>query len=133
MPPPPPALADAPKDGADDAPPERAPDTFGTGDPNPELNDAIVEALQTVFDPEIPVDIYQMGLIYEVRVDTEGSAYVEMTLTSPTCPVAETLPGEVEVKVRGVEGVTEARVELVWEPIWTMEMISEAARLQLNL
>ncbi len=115
------------------APPERAPSTYGAGDPDPAMNEKLVEVLKTVFDPEIPVNIYEMGMIYEVRVDVEGSAYVQMTLTSPSCPVAGTLPGEVEAKVRQSPGVTEAKVELVWEPTWTMEMISEAARLQLNL
>lgn len=112
---------------------ERAPSTYATGPANAELRDKIIEVLKTVFDPEIPVNIYEMGMIYEVKADTEGSAYVQMTLTSPSCPVAGTLPGEVEVKVKGVEGVNEAKVELVWEPTWTMEMISEAAKLQLNL
>ena len=97
------------------------------------LRDQVIEQIRLCFDPEIPVNIYEMGMIYEVRADTEGSAYVKMTLTSPSCPVAGTLPGEVEAKVRTSEGVTEAKVELVWEPTWTMEMISEAARLELNL
>ena len=137
---PPPLPSDAPseqgkdKDAATpDATPERAPETYGTGDANAELNDKIVEVLKTVYDPEIPVDIYQMGMIYEVRSDTEGSAYVKMTLTSPSCPVAGTLPGEVERKVLDVEGVNESKVHLVWDPPWSMEMISEAAKLQLNL
>ena len=112
---------------------ERAPDTYATGDASAELQDAVTEILKTVYDPEIPVNIYEMGMIYEVKADTEGSAYVKMTLTSPSCPVAGTLPGEVETKVKSVDGVNEAKVELVWEPVWTMEMISEAARLQLNL
>jgi FeS assembly SUF system protein len=114
-------------------PAERGPETYATGDLNPELSDKLVEVLKSVYDPEIPVNIYEMGMIYEVRADTEGSAYVKMTLTSPSCPVAGTLPGEVEAKVRTSEGVTEAKVELVWEPTWTMEMISDAARLELNL
>lgn len=121
-------------DGASEvAPAERGPETFATGEANPELSDKLVEVLKSVYDPEIPVNIYEMGMIYEVRADTEGSAYVKMTLTSPSCPVAGTLPGEVEAKVRSSEGVTEAKVELVWEPTWTMEMISDAARLELNL
>jgi len=122
-----------PTDQTEAPPPEREPESFGSGSANPELEESLVEVLKTVYDPEIPVDIYQMGMIYEVRADTEGSAYVKMTLTSPSCPVAGTLPGEVEAKVRTSEGVTEAKVELVWEPTWTMDMISEAARLQLNL
>ena len=93
----------------------------------------IVDALKTCYDPEIPVDIYQLGLIYNVRVSPEGRADIEMTLTSPACPVAGTLPPEVENKVRGVEGVIEARVELVWDPPWNPDMMSEAAKLQLGL
>ena len=120
-------------DAPESSPTERGPGTYGTGDANPELCDRLVDVLKSVYDPEIPVNIYEMGMIYEVRADTEGSAYVKMTLTSPSCPVAGTLPGEVEAKVRTSEGVTEAKVELVWEPTWTMEMISEAARLELNL
>ena len=94
---------------------------------------SIIETLKTVFDPEIPVNIYDMGMIYEVRVEENGFAFVKMTLTSPACPVAGTLPPEVEVKVAGVEGVVDAKVELVWEPTWTQEMLSEAAKLQLGL
>ncbi len=93
----------------------------------------IVEALKTVYDPEIPVDIYELGLIYEVTVRQENSVYVKMTLTSPMCPVAETLPPEVEEKVRLVEGVADVELELVWDPPWTPDMMSEAARLELNM
>jgi len=98
-----------------------------------QLRENVIAALKTVFDPEIPVNIYDMGMIYEVRVEENGFAYVKMTLTSPACPVAGSLPGEVEVKVAGTEGVTDAKVELVWEPPWTQEMLSEAAKLQLGL
>ena len=93
----------------------------------------IVAALKTVYDPEIPVDIYELGLIYELEVDPTGKAHVIMTLTSPMCPVAETLPPEVEAKAREVEGVMDVELELVWDPPWDMEMMSPAARLQLNL
>lgn len=93
----------------------------------------IVAALKTVYDPEIPVDIYELGLIYELEVDEEGVAHIIMTLTSPMCPVAETLPPEVEAKAREVEGVRDVQLELVWDPPWDMEMMSPAARLQLNL
>ena len=93
----------------------------------------IVAALKTVYDPEIPVDIYELGLIYELEVDPTGRAHVIMTLTSPMCPVAETLPPEVEAKAREVEGVVDVELELVWDPPWDMEMMSPAARLQLNL
>ena len=93
----------------------------------------IVAVLKTVYDPEIPVDIYELGLIYEIEVDEARVAHIVMTLTSPMCPVAETLPPEVEAKAREVEGVTDVQLELVWEPPWDMDMMSPAARLQLNL
>ena len=93
----------------------------------------IVHALKTCYDPEIPVDIYELGLIYDVDVQAGGKVVVSMTLTSPACPVAGSLPGEVEQKVQGVEGVEEARVELVWEPPWNPGMMSEAARLDLGM
>ena len=98
-----------------------------------EIRERVIDALKTVYDPEIPVDIYQMGMIYEVRVEENGFAFVKMTLTTPACPVAGTLPGEVEHRVAAVEGVTDAKVELVWDPPWTQDMLSEAARLQLGL
>ena len=97
------------------------------------VRESIIEALKKIFDPEIPVNIYDMGMIYEVRVADNGFAYVKMTLTSPACPVAGTLPPEVEQRVAGVEGVVDAKVELVWEPTWTQELLSEAAKLQLGL
>ena len=97
-----------------------------------ELKKAIIENIKTVFDPEIPVDIYELGLIYEVNIDDKRNVEVVMTLTSPSCPVAGTLPQEVEDKVAGVEGVTEACVELVFEPPWTQEMMSEEAMLELG-
>ena len=97
-----------------------------------ELKQEIIEVLKTCYDPEIPVDIYELGLIYGVQVEDSGSVEVTMTLTSPMCPVAGSLPGEVEAKVRGVDGVAEARVELVWDPPWDQEMMSEAAKLKLG-
>ncbi len=95
------------------------------------LKDAVVVALKTVYDPEIPVDIYELGLIYELEVNA-GSVEIQMTLTSPACPVAESLPGDVEGRVREVEGVTDVVVDLVWDPPWGMEKMSEPARLQLG-
>ena len=92
----------------------------------------VVEALKSCYDPEIPVDIYELGLIYGVDVDERGRVGIRMTLTSPACPVAGSLPGEVEQKVRSVPGVTEVAVELVWDPPWDREMMSEAAKLQLG-
>jgi len=92
----------------------------------------VIEALRTVYDPEIPVNIYEMGLIYEIDVDEYGAVDIDMTLTSPACPVAGTLPGEVEAKVRQVEGVSDVHVELVWNPPWSMDRMSEEARLELG-
>ena len=92
----------------------------------------VIEALRTVYDPEIPVNIYELGLIYDIDVDPGGKVDVRMTLTSPACPVAGSLPGEVEDKVRSVEGVTEAHIDLVWDPPWDKEMMTEAAKLQLG-
>lgn len=92
-----------------------------------------IEALRTVYDPEIPVNIYEMGLIYELKVSPEGAIYARMTLTSPMCPVAETLPPEVEEKLRQVPGVTNVKLDLVWEPPWSLDLMSEEAKLQLNL
>ena len=97
------------------------------------LESAIVEVLQTVYDPEIPVDIYALGLIYELDVRPGGAVNVVMTLTSPMCPVAETLPPEVETKVRGVAGVSSVTLDLVWDPPWNPDMMSEAAKLELNM
>jgi FeS assembly SUF system protein len=92
----------------------------------------LVEALKTVYDPEIPVDIYELGLIYEVEVREEAKVYIKMTLTSPMCPVAEILPQEVEEKLRAVDGVRDVSLELVWDPPWNPDMMSEAAKLTLN-
>jgi len=92
----------------------------------------VIEALQSVYDPEIPVNIYDLGLIYDIDVDEAGAVSIEMTLTSPACPVAGTLPGEVEARVRDVPGVTDVEVELVWEPSWSPELMSEAAKLELG-
>lgn len=97
------------------------------------LEAAVVEALKTVYDPEIPVNIYELGLVYRLEVQKDGSVYIRMTLTSPACPVAGSLPGEVEKKVQQVPGVTSVKVELVWDPPYSQEMMSEAARLKLGL
>jgi FeS assembly SUF system protein len=97
------------------------------------IENGIVEALKTVFDPEIPVNIYELGLIYDVDIQPGGQVQVKMTLTSPGCPVAGSLPGEVKTKVEGVPGVTAADVELVWDPAWNPSMMTEAARLQLGM
>lgn len=93
----------------------------------------VIEALQTIYDPEIPVNIYELGLIYGIDVTPEGNVAIQMTLTAPACPVAGTLPGEVEARVRDVAGVRDVKVELVWEPPWSQDRMSEAAKLQLGL
>lgn len=98
-----------------------------------QLKPEIVKALSTVFDPEIPVNIWELGLVYDVFVDENGVAGIIMTLTSPGCPVAQTLPIEVANKVKAVPGVTDANVDIVWEPAWTKDRMSEAARLQLGM
>jgi len=98
-----------------------------------QLREQIVEALKGVYDPEIPVDIYELGLIYNIEIAEDRTVKIEMTLTAPACPAAGILPGEVEAKAAGVEGVTSATVELVWDPPWSPERMSEAARLELGM
>ncbi|WP_367605968.1 SUF system Fe-S cluster assembly protein [Legionella sp. W05-934-2] len=97
------------------------------------VKEAIVDQLKTVFDPEIPVNIYDLGLIYDVDIDDEAHAHIKMTLTTPGCPVAQTFPGTVEQSVLSVEGVNECTVELVWDPPWTQDRMTEAAKLELGL
>ncbi len=96
------------------------------------LEDRIIQVIKTIYDPEIPVDIFELGLIYEVEVKDDGNVFILMTLTSPSCPVAESLPAEVEDKVRGVKGVKDAKLELTFDPPWSKEMISEEAQLELG-
>ena len=96
------------------------------------VKDNVIAAIQTVFDPEIPINIWEVGLIYEVNVDDDGKAHVLMTLTSPNCPVAESLPNDVKTVVAAVEGVNSAEVEITWDPPWDPEMMSEAAQLELG-
>jgi FeS assembly SUF system protein len=98
-----------------------------------QLQDKVIEVLRTCYDPEIPVNIYDLGLVYEVKVERTGDVYIRMTLTAPTCPVAGTLPPEVEAKVREIPDVASAKIELVWEPPWDMTKMSEAAKLQLGM
>lgn len=97
------------------------------------LRPAVIEALCTVFDPEIPVNIYELGLIYDIEVDAENRVQIRMTLTAPACPSAQSLPLEVERKVRDVAGVKDVFVEVVWEPAWTTDRMSEEAKLQLGM
>jgi FeS assembly SUF system protein len=105
--------------------------------PDPEKTDQlkpkIVDAIRTVYDPEIPVNIWELGLIYDVFVDAAGVAGIRMTLTAPGCPAAQSLPVEVASKAKAVPGVTDARVDVVWEPAWSKDRMSDAARLQLGL
>jgi FeS assembly SUF system protein len=96
------------------------------------LEDEVIKALRTVYDPEIPVNIYDLGLIYKIGVDADNVVQIQMTLTSPGCPVAGSLPPEVQQKVASVSGVKEAQVELTWEPPWHPNMMCEAAKLQLG-
>ena len=98
-----------------------------------ELSPLIVDAIRTVYDPEIPVNIWELGLIYDVLVDARGVAGIRMTLTAPGCPAAQSLPVEVASKVKAVPGVSDARVDVVWDPPWSKDMMSEAAKLQLGL
>jgi FeS assembly SUF system protein len=98
-----------------------------------ELTPRIVEAISTVFDPEIPVNIYELGLIYKIEVDAESRVKVDMTLTSPACPSAQQLPSEVRYKVKALDGVSEAFVDVVWEPAWTKDLMSEDAKIALGM
>lgn len=98
-----------------------------------EIRPQVINALKTVFDPEIPVNIYEMGLIYDVLVDAGGQVGVKMTLTAPACPAAQSLPVEVRDKARTVPGVSDAKVEIVWDPPWTKDMMSDTAKLELGM
>ena len=123
--------------------PEPAPDTAASpteaAAPVPDrtktdaLKPAIVDAIKTVFDPEIPVNIWELGLVYDVFVGADAVAVVRMTLTAPGCPAAQSLPVEVADKVKAVPGVSDAKVDIVWEPAWTKDLMSDAAKLQLGM
>ena len=108
---------------------ETAPAAAGDED----LKDRVVEALKSIYDPEIPVDIYELGLIYDVDISEDGDAVVTMTLTTPHCPVAESLPNEVELRVLSVPGIRDAEVKLVWDPPWDPSKMSDEARLELGM
>lgn len=97
------------------------------------LKERVIEVMKTIFDPEIPVNIYELGMVYNVSVDLTGNVDVTMTLTSPACPVAGSLPGEVQNKIKATPGVANAKVNLVWTPPWSKDMMSDAAKLQLNI
>jgi FeS assembly SUF system protein len=121
---------------------DRAEAILAGGEPRPDarrqaeveaLGERIIAQLKTVYDPEIPVDIYELGLVYKIDVEDDNSVQVEMTLTSPHCPVAETLPGEVAEKVKAVDGVADCEVKIVWDPPWRPSMMSEEAQLELGM
>jgi FeS assembly SUF system protein len=97
------------------------------------IKDKIIEEIKKIYDPEIPVNIYELGLIYKIEVDTQNKVNVDMTLTSPNCPVAESLPNEVKANIMKVDGVSDVNLNLVWEPPWDKDKMSEAAKLELNL
>lgn len=97
-----------------------------------ELENKVVEVLKTIYDPEIPVDVFELGLIYEVNIDADKNVSIDMTLTSPNCPVAELMPKEVEDKVGAIEGVNSAKVNIVFDPPWDRDMMSEEAKLELG-
>ena len=101
--------------------------------PGGQLHEAVIEALKSIYDPEIPVDIYELGLIYDVAISEDGDAVVTMTLTTPHCPVAESMPGEVELRVLSVPGIRDAEVKLVWDPPWDPSKMSDEARLELGM
>jgi FeS assembly SUF system protein len=105
----------------------------GTAPAGNDLNEQVVNTLKGIYDPEIPVNIYDLGLIYGIDIDADSNVHISMTLTAPGCPVAQTFPGTVENLVKQVEGVNDATVELVWDPPWDQSNISEAAKLQLGL
>jgi FeS assembly SUF system protein len=98
-----------------------------------ELTDRVIETLKSIYDPEIPVDIYELGLIYDIAITEDGDAVITMTLTTPHCPVAESMPGEVEMRVLSVPGIRDAEVKLIWDPPWDPSKMSDEARLELGM
>ena len=110
---------------------ETGPEVTGGGDP--ELRSRVIAALKEIYDPEIPLNIYDLGLIYRIDIDPDTNTSIDMTLTSPNCPVAESLPGEVENAAKTVEGIGDVQLELVWDPPWDMDRLGEAARLELGM
>jgi len=112
---------------------EATPDSKNTTDMEiPNLKEKIVQAIKGVYDPEIPVDVYELGLIYEINVYPINNVYIMMTLTSPSCPSAEVIPGEVEQKVKAIEGINDVKVEITFDPPYSQDMMSEAAKLELG-
>jgi FeS assembly SUF system protein len=109
------------------------PQGLAAGEPGGALHEAVVDALKEIYDPEIPVNIYELGLIYGVDITAEGSVAITMTLTTPHCPVAESMPAEVELRVSAVPGVRDCEVNLVWDPPWDMAKMTDEARLELGM
>ena len=112
---------------------QKKPENVPAGAPGGDLYEAVISALKEIYDPEIPVNIYDLGLIYGVEVDDESDVTVTMTLTTPHCPVAETMPGEVELRAASVPGVRDAEVNLVWDPPWGPDKMTDEARLELGM
>ena len=112
---------------------QKKPEQVAPGEPGGALHDAVIAALKEIYDPEIPVNIYDLGLIYGVEVDDESDVTVTMTLTTPHCPVAESMPAEVELRAASVPGVRDAEVNLVWDPPWDPQKMSDEARLELGM
>ena len=112
---------------------QKQPENVATGEPGGELYEAVISALKEIYDPEIPVNIYDLGLIYGVEISDESDAMITMTLTTPHCPVAESMPGEVELRAASVPGVRDAEVVLVWDPPWGPDRMSDEARLELGM
>ena len=98
----------------------------------PDLQEKVLQAIKTIYDPEIPVDIYELGLIYEINIYPLNNVYIQMTLTSPSCPSAEVIPSEVEQKIKAIEGVNDVKVEVTFDPPYSQDMMSEAAKLELG-
>ena len=98
-----------------------------------DIKNKVIEEIKKIYDPEIPVNIYELGLIYKIDIDDNNKVNIDMTLTSPNCPVAESLPNEVKEKVKKIEGISDVELKLVWEPPWTKDKMSEASKLELNL
>ena len=122
---------ESPPENSVESPPENsAASPAETGNP---LREQVVDVLKTCYDPEIPVDVYELGLVYRVEVDDAGKVEVDMTLTSPACPVAGTLPPEIEQKIGRVEGISSVRVDVVWDPPWNPDRMTDAAKLRLGL
>jgi len=107
-------------------------DEVVSNEATPDLREKVLNAIKTVYDPEIPVDIYELGLIYEINIYPINNVYVQMTLTSPSCPSAEVIPGEVEQKLKAIDGVNDVKVEVTFDPPYSQDMMSEAAKLELG-